>query len=85
MIDRNTTVKAIVEGDVRVRSGSQALITGVIRGGLTVEPDAAAFLSGVVEGDMRVDGNALLIGVVHGTLTGSDESMFATGDRHWMK
>jgi hypothetical protein len=52
---------------------------------LTVEPDAAAFLSGVVEGDMRVDGNALLIGVVHGTLTGSDESMFATGDRHWMK
>lgn len=57
-VERNTGIKGIVEGDVHVRSGSQAHITGITRGRLVIEPKAAAFLIGVVEGDVRIDGDA---------------------------
>ncbi|HEY4441188.1 MAG TPA: polymer-forming cytoskeletal protein [Candidatus Elarobacter sp.] len=84
-IDRDTDVKAVVAGSVRVRSGSQAFIVGRVQGNVTVDRGASAYLTGMVGGDLRVDGDVLLIGIVHGSVTGGDESFFATGGPEWMK
>ena len=82
-IDKDTLLKGIIEGDVRVSSGVQASIIGVIKGSLDIQPEGTVYFTGVVEGDARVDGNVLLIGVVQGQVHGGDQAQMATGSRSW--
>lgn len=69
-VDRDTAITGVVNGNVVVATGTQALITGVVKGNLLVEPDAEVYLTGTIEGDVTLDGNAWLTGWVKGSFQG---------------
>ena len=70
-VDRDTAITGVVNGNVVVATGAQALIAGVVKGSLLVEPDAEVYLTGTIEGDVKLDGNAWLTGRVKGSFQGS--------------
>jgi hypothetical protein len=82
-LETDTRVKGIVEGDVQVAPGVQAEIVGIIKGSLNLEPQSTLYFTGVVEGNARIEGNAMIIGVVNGQMSGGAEAQLATGDRSW--
>jgi cytoskeletal protein CcmA (bactofilin family) len=82
-LDADVRVKGIIEGDVQVAPGVQAEIVGVIKGSLNLKPQSTLYFTGVVEGNARIEGNAMIIGVVNGQTSGGVEAQLATGDRSW--
>jgi cytoskeletal protein CcmA (bactofilin family) len=63
-IDSDTALRAVIGGNVTVRSGVQLNFHGVIKGSLTVEPGGTAYVKGVVKRNLHLGGSALVEGVV---------------------
>ena len=64
----DVSLRGVVSGDVTVRSGVQLSFHGVIKGSLTVQQGATAYVYGVIKRDLRLEGSALIDGVVQGNV-----------------
>ena len=73
-LDRDSSINGLVKGDVTIKSGAQALITGIVHGNLEVEADSVLFLYGVVKGDIKLAGSAFVTGIVGGQITGTADA-----------
>jgi hypothetical protein len=66
LIERDQMVSANIKGDVVIRRGAHALITGIINGSVEIEAGAIAYFNAIVRGHVTVRGAACVQGIVTG-------------------
>lgn len=59
-------ITAIVNGNVTVKPGVQAVVGGIVKGNVVGEAGSVIFLTGIVDGDVQLDGSASVTGLVKG-------------------
>jgi len=66
-LPKSGVFKGIVNGDARVRSGSNLEVKGVINGDLYIEAESKVLVSGIVEGRVINDSSEVeLTGIIGG-------------------
>jgi hypothetical protein len=72
-LDRDAAVSGIINGDLVIRSGVKALVTGIIQGAIYVEPDGVLYFHGILKGDLDVKGAACVAGIL-GKINAADDA-----------
>jgi len=66
LVERDTAVSGIINGDVVVRSGANALVNAIVDGSVIVEQESIVYLNGIIEKNIDVAGAVCIEGIVKG-------------------